>query len=105
MSGRLTRIVFAALGAALAAALPNGAKAYDVHDYIRWTPRGQLDYRLLLQRYLPVSSFRFGGAWYGYPYSAYGGLLQPSYVYAPQTYYGFGCHPCAAGAPVPVYGP
>jgi hypothetical protein len=98
MSDRLTRIVFAAFGAALAAATPNAAEAYDVHDYIRWTPSGQLDYRLLLQRYMPVSSFKFGRAWYGYPYSAYGGLLQPFHVDAPQAYYGW-------GAPVPVYGP
>jgi hypothetical protein len=92
-----------ALGvSALSAALASPVSAYDVHDYIRWKPNGQLDYRLLLRRYMPVSSFRFGRSSYGYPYSAYGGLLQPYYYYVPASC-GWAGNPCAVGAPYNVY--
>jgi hypothetical protein len=78
------------LAAMLVAALSSEALA-DVRDYIRWKANGQLDYRLLLRRYMPVSSFRYGREWYGYPYSAYGGLLNPdydpTYVVVPVYYY------------------
>jgi len=78
-------LVTALLGATLAAALPSAASA-DVHNYIRWRSDGQLDYRLLLQRYMPVSSFRYGREYYGYPYAASGGLLAPQYYFAPGYY-------------------
>ncbi|MGC1863947.1 MAG: hypothetical protein WA733_23220 [Methylocystis sp.] len=78
------------LAAMLVAALSSEASA-DVRHYIRWKANGQLDYRLLLRRYMPVSSFRYGREWYGSPYSAYGGLLNPNYdptyVVVPVYYY------------------
>jgi hypothetical protein len=78
------------LAAALVAALPSEAFG-DVQEYIRWKANGQLDYRLLLRRYMPVSSFRYGSDWYGYPYSPYGGLLNPNYdptyIVVPVHYY------------------
>ncbi len=77
------------LAAALVAALPSEAFG-DVRDYVRWKANGQLDYRLLLRRYMSVSSFHYGSEWYGYPYSTYGGLLNPNcdptYVVVPVYY-------------------
>jgi len=73
----------ALLAAALVLSLPSPSLAEvrtnDVWRYIRWKRDGQLDYRLLQRRYMPVSSFPYGGNWYGYPYSAYGGMLNPPY--------------------------
>ena len=94
-----TSVLAAALCAAAAALLPSQASA-DVRDYIRWKRNGQLDYRRLLQRYEPVSSFGCGGSCYGYPYAASGGMLWPAYYYpagyyflpgvVPDGYYGWG---------------
>ena len=81
-SMRMKRLLIAACGAVCIASLPAQAAA-DVRDFIRWKPNGQLDYRLLLRRYMAVSSFRYGRNWYGYPYSPEGGLLQPIYYGTP----------------------
>lgn len=71
------------LAAALILALPSQSLAdvrtHNIWRYIRWKRDGQLDYRLLQRRYMPVSSFSYGGNWYGYPYSAHGGMLNPPY--------------------------
>ena len=77
------RLFFAAACFAICIAILPAQAAADVRDFIKWKPNGQLDYRLLLRRYMAVSSFRYGRNWYGYPYSAEGGLLNPVYYWAP----------------------
>jgi hypothetical protein len=80
------RVLIAACGAALIGLLATPASA-DVRDYVRWNRNGQLDYRLLLRRYMPVSSWPYGPNWYGTPYSVNGGLLNPAWPATP-VYYG-----------------
>jgi hypothetical protein len=76
--GRLSFGLKSALVAAVLANSPPSA-AYDVRDYLRWDRNGRLDERLLMRRYMPVSSFRYGRSYYGYPYSVWGGMREPPY--------------------------
>ena len=82
------RFLAAICGAMLIGAFATPASA-DIRDYVRWKRNGQLDYRLLLRRYMPVSSWPYGRNWYGTPYSTWGGLLNPAPVYygGPSTLY------------------
>jgi len=86
MPRRLKLLASAFCAAALAAALPSSAFA-DVHDYIRWKRNGQLDYRRLLQRYEPVTSFECGGRCFGYPYERTGGMAWPAYYWSGGYYF------------------
>jgi hypothetical protein len=79
-------LVLAALASALAAPEVS-AEPGSMRRYLRWKRNGQLDYRLLLRRYMPVSSYRWGDNYYGYPYSQWGGLRQPVYEYYPPAGY------------------